>query len=535
MPPNIAQLLSKKVPNVKFLDLDGKPVTAESLAGKVTVLDFWATWCVPCRQALPEVEKVYQRYKDNPKVAFYAVSVDQPKMDNKELAKTFEDWKVHVPILRDPEQTAGALKFTGIPTTIIIGADGVVQDCEVGGDPTKLAEELPEKIKKLLAGENIYEKPLKEYKEQLKQYAKMLETSSEGQPTSGEPVVEERKLPEVKTAPRSQPATMKLSLLWKCAEVKSPGNILVLQGKNHPPRLVVVENWKSVAEVGLDGKLIALHKLKIAENEVIGSLRAAAGADGKRYLVAFLTTQQRCHVLDENWNLLFSYPKDALKNPHSGIADVELGDLDGDGKLKMYVSYWGVVGVQAVSLEGKRLWANRSVSNVIGMAIGTPDAKGRRSLYCTNNMGSLVVLDAQGQRQEEITIPNRLLHWVAAADLRGDGQLLWCGMVSPKLGENLAMGFSLGGKELWNYALPPGVQPQPIEPIVPGRVTRSGPGQWLFPGPDGSIHVISADGKPLDKFNSGATLQGLATAQLDGQPVLVISTADGLEAWKVEK
>ena len=310
VPPEIAylQLLGKKVPDFTFHDLDGKPVTPESLAGKVAVLDFWATYCPPCRESLPNLEKVYQRYKDNPKVAFYAVSVDDPKADNKMLVKTFEDLKVHVPILRDTENTAAALKFTGIPTMFIIGPDGVVQDCKVGVDE-KLAEELPEKIGKLLAGENIYEKPLKEYEDQLKQYAKLLETPPEGEPAAGEPVVTELKLPEAKTAPRSQPAVMKLAPLWKCAEVKAPGNILVLGGDKRPARLVVVEGWKSLAEVGLDGKLIARHKLDLADTEVIGSLRCGAGADGNRYLVAFMATQQRCHLLDENWKLVVNYPE----------------------------------------------------------------------------------------------------------------------------------------------------------------------------------------------------------------------------------
>ncbi len=531
IPPNPAQLLSKKVPDFKFYDSAGKPVTPGSLAGKITVLDFWASWCEPCKRSLPNLEKVYEQYKDNPKVAFYAVSVDEPKVENRELAKIFDDLKVKVPILRDNEQTAKALKFTGIPTTFILGADGVVQDGEVGGNP-KLAEILAEKLEKLLAGENIFEKPRREYQDQLKREAEMIEKAAASESSGGGPTAEEPKPP--KTAPRSEPARFKLTSLWKCSQVKSPGNIFVIDGKTAPPRLAVVEDWKAVAEVGLDGKLIALHKLNLADGEVIGNLRAATGADGKRYLAAFFFIQQRCHVLDENWKPVSDYPEDALRNPHSGISDVELGDLDGDGKLKMYVSYWGVVGVQAASLDGKRLWANRSLSNVMGLALGAPDEKGRRKLYCANGAGSLVVLDAQSERQGEVKIPERMFHWIVNADLRGDGQLQWCGMVSPTLGENSAMGLSLDGKELWNYPLPAGIQPQPIEPIIPGKLTRSGPGQWLLPGPDGSIHVVSADGQPWDKFNSGLTLQGLATVEIAGQPVLVVSSSNGLEAWKVE-
>ena len=182
IPPNPAQLLSKKIPNFKFIDPQDKPVTSESLAGKVVVLDFWAPWCEPCKESLPNLEKVYQQYKDNPKLAFYAVCVDG--QDIKELAKTFADLKVTIPILRDSNRSAMALKFTGIPTSFIIDAKGIVQDTEGGFNP-KLAEELPAKIKKLLAGENIYDAPLKVYQQQMKQYGESLEkeTAREGDAT----------------------------------------------------------------------------------------------------------------------------------------------------------------------------------------------------------------------------------------------------------------------------------------------------------------------------------------------------------------
>jgi len=78
------------------------------------------------------------------------------------------------------------------------------------------------------------------------------------------------------------------------------------------------------------------------------------------------------------------------------------------------------------------------------------------------------------------------------------------------------------------------LQPQPIEPIISGKITRDGPGQWILPGPDGSINFVTADGKPFDAFNYGAMLQGLATVSIDGQPVLIVASPNGLEAWKVE-
>ena len=92
----------------------------------------------------------------------------------------------------------------------------------------------------------------------------------------------------------------------------------------------------------------------------------------------------------------------------------------------------------------------------------------------------------------------------------------------------------MAGEELWRYPLPRGAHRQPIEQIVAGRLSTVGAGQWLLPAADGSIHIIASDGTPLDKFNYGAVLCGLATAEIDGRPLLIVSSTEGLEAWKVE-
>jgi len=532
IPPHIAQLLNRPVPRFSFRTLDGESVSPQTLAGKITVLDFWATWCAPCRQSLPKLEQVRKRYEDNPKVVFFAVSIDDPQVKDEELKKVFEELQVRLPILRDTENAAELFKFDAIPVMFIIDAKGMVQHCQAGAEEN-LEESLPQKIDKLLAGEDIYHEPRKQYLEQveqLRQYAKSW-ANEEKPPTEG--TVREEKLPEVKTAPPSKPTSLKLVPLWTCAELSSPGNIVVVAG-GEQPRILVVEGWKAVAEVSPVGKLLKTHQLPLAQNEVVGTLRAAVDGGGRLYYAAFLLSQQRCHIFDEQWNLVAHYPDDALQHPHAGLADVQLGDLEGDGRLKLYVGYWGTVGVQAASLKGERLWANRTLSNVASLAIGPADREGRRELYCANGIGNIAVLDAQGERRRELTVSHRVLQWIVGVQAESAGQMFWCGLAAGRPGENLAVGFSAEGEELWTYQLPSGVQPRPIEPIFFGKLVPQTPGQWLLPAPDGSIHILALDGKLVDKFNYGEELQGLAVAEIDQQPVLIVAGGKGLKAWKVE-
>ncbi|MBN2473303.1 MAG: TlpA family protein disulfide reductase [Pirellulales bacterium] len=544
VPPHPAQLLGKKVPDFKFVDLDGNPLGPAALAGKIAVLDFWATWCAPCRTSLPNLEKVRRQYAADGRVALLAVSVDQPDVDNQVLRDTFTELGVQVPIARDLEQhTNLVFHTTSIPAIFILGADGIVQDFEFGGNP-ELATALPQKIERLLAGENIYAEPLAAYQKDLEEYEKSLNTPpDETVPGEDAPAGEKIPLPLTEIAPRSEPTTFRLAPLWKCTELQAPGNVLVVDAPDGRSRVLVVDNWRTVAEVGTDGRVIAEHRPALDQREAISNLRTAVAADGNRYFAATSFALMRFHLFDQDWNLLGSHPTDALENPHAGIGDVILGDLSGDGVVKAYVGYRGVVGVKAVSLRGEPLWSNRSVVDVAQLAIGGPDAQGCRKLVCTSSSGVLAVLDAGGLREADVAVPPyRFMHRIVAAELAGDGQPRWCGIAVQGPGENVAVGLNLQGEALWNYPLPQGVHRQPIELIVPGQVLGSGPGQWLLPGPDGSIHILAADGQLQDRFNYGATLQGLATARFGNQPVLIVAasrtvgeqTEQALEAWAIQ-
>ncbi len=138
----------------KLMTLDGKEIDTASLKGKVVIVDFWATWCGPCKRGLPLLQKFADSMKDNDKVVVYPVNVWERAEDDAkriELVKGFwGDAKYTMPTLLDmSNEYVEAYGVSGIPTMVIIGPDGTIADIHVGFDE-KLVENLTEKVKKIL-------------------------------------------------------------------------------------------------------------------------------------------------------------------------------------------------------------------------------------------------------------------------------------------------------------------------------------------------------------------------------------------------
>jgi peroxiredoxin len=113
--------IGKKVPAWELIDLNGKPVQSEKYKGKVIILNFWATWCPPCRAEMPDFMKLHAAYKDKG-VTFLGISLDQGLGPVKRYVRTE---KVNYPILMgNSKMVADYGNFSAIPQTFVIDAEG---------------------------------------------------------------------------------------------------------------------------------------------------------------------------------------------------------------------------------------------------------------------------------------------------------------------------------------------------------------------------------------------------------------------------
>ncbi len=152
-------LLGKPAPAFSLDILDGaKADLASHKDKKVVVLDFWATWCGPCRQALPALIKVTDEYKEKG-VVFYAMN----QREDAETIKAFlAEAKLACTVALDTDGAVGDLfGVSGIPQTVIIGKDSSVQSVHVGAIPG-LEQQLRKELDSLLAGKNLVEAPAPE-------------------------------------------------------------------------------------------------------------------------------------------------------------------------------------------------------------------------------------------------------------------------------------------------------------------------------------------------------------------------------------
>lgn len=149
-----AEMIKKEAPAFSLLNRKGETVSLADMKGKVVVLDFWATWCGPCKISFPGMQAAVNKYKDDPEVEFLFIDTWQSEKNYKELVDNFikeNHYTFHVLFdeMKDrAKATVTAYGVKGIPTKVVIDKEGFIRFQSSGGsdDVEKIVNEMETKI-----------------------------------------------------------------------------------------------------------------------------------------------------------------------------------------------------------------------------------------------------------------------------------------------------------------------------------------------------------------------------------------------------
>jgi peroxiredoxin len=119
-----AQTLSGPAPGFTLQSRDGAQISLASQKGNVVMVNFWASWCVPCRQEMPHLQALYERYNS---LGFELLAVNV-ESDLDDARKWLEETPVTFPVLFDPKnEVSKQYKVVAMPSTVLIGRDGTMR------------------------------------------------------------------------------------------------------------------------------------------------------------------------------------------------------------------------------------------------------------------------------------------------------------------------------------------------------------------------------------------------------------------------
>jgi thiol-disulfide isomerase/thioredoxin len=116
-----------QAPTFVLYDLDGNKISRQTLGNRILVMDFWATWCKPCREAFPHFQRIYEQYRANDRIAFLAVNINVSGDSLANIKSFMRKYRYSFPVALDTSDVTNQFSIAAIPTTIVIDSQGNIR------------------------------------------------------------------------------------------------------------------------------------------------------------------------------------------------------------------------------------------------------------------------------------------------------------------------------------------------------------------------------------------------------------------------
>lgn len=124
--------------------INGKSVKLSDFKGKAVIINFWATWCEPCKVEMPEFEKFYAEYGDE--VEIMAINITSRESSDKSVQSFIDEHKLTFPILLDTESVFRHYEVINLPTSIFVDKEGKIIGSHAGELTFEMLEEVKDKF-----------------------------------------------------------------------------------------------------------------------------------------------------------------------------------------------------------------------------------------------------------------------------------------------------------------------------------------------------------------------------------------------------
>lgn len=460
-------------PDISVVTLDGQTVKLSGLKGKRVVLDFWATWCPPCRKEIPHFNKLFSETSRD-----QLVIVGISSEDTDTLRGFIKNNPINYPIASSTNLPTPYSNLEYIPTTFFIDRKGVIQTVAVG---------------------------YHDY-DTLKTDATMADYSGEPKAAPASPAT---------LAPAS--TVLKPVLLWSTsiagAQTLCVGN---WDSKGDPDILVAAGSTLHV--LNLDGAETSTVLLPDRFTMI------ECGRDKKNgpRLLGYANWGPKVSVVDKSGKELWHVSSLA------GVDGAHWGDLNGDGSDELIVGMNGGGGLQAWSSDGKRLWS-ASMGNVWNQAVISATGKSPARVFATEAGGTVHVFDGQGRLLNTLR-PNGGYYaqmWAARAGSQTD-QIL-------AINDDTTVAFDDTGAVLWTTSATKNNAGWRSCNFAEGDLEGNGAADWALIDGSGALVIASASGHEISSLPNGRSVGSFAIAPRAGKGGLLVTlSGNAVSAYSLQ-